>query len=333
MVETLGFKILAILLICGLLYLMVRTYTKTINKRNQFLKDHNKKLNSQIALTQEAKKKLLERESKMKSLVSQLEESNIELSRSNKDLEQFAHAASHDMQEPLRTIGSFTSLFIEKYDGMVDKNGRQYIKFIGEGVNRLSGLIHSLLTYSQVGKKDVHFKENDLSEIVERKVSDLSKFIEERNAKIYIDDLPKIVCVSDQIGMVFYNLILNGIKFNKSERPTIDIRFSESDESWIFSVEDNGIGIPTEYKERIFGVFKRLHNKDEYEGSGIGLALCNRIVQLHDGEIWLESKMGKGTCFYFTISKNIRLQEDSQGQSTVPQESKKNEIEIRQLTT
>lgn len=305
LIEKIWFQVLSALLLLGLVYFLFTLYTRSIKKRNLFLQDYNQKLNNQIAITKEAQLGLVEKEKNMRILLSKLDESNKELMRSNKDLEQFAYVASHDMKEPLRTVGTFTNLLSRKYFEQLDSNGKEYIDFITEGVDRMSALINSLLTYSQVGKKNVHFQINSIENLITDKVKDLSKLIEDKDVDIIIENMPKVFCVGDQIGMVFYNLILNGIKFNKSEGPTITIQSKEENDRWIFSVTDNGIGIAKEYQEQIFEIFKRLHSREEYEGTGIGLALCNKIIHRHNGSIWLESEPGKGTCFYFTISKNI----------------------------
>jgi len=309
LIEKTWFRILSLFLLIGLVYIIFKLYTRSIKRRNLFLQEYNQKLNEQVAINKEAQLGLKEKEKHMRILLSKLDESNKELIRSNKDLEQFAYVASHDMKEPLRTVGTFTNLLSRKYFEKLDTDGKEYIDFISEGVDRLSALINSLLTYSQVGKKDVQFQINNIKDIITNKVKDISKLIEDKQVDIKIENMPKVFCVGDQIGMVFYNLILNGIKFNKSERPSITIKSKEEKDKWVFSVQDNGIGIAKEYQDQIFEIFKRLHSREEYEGTGIGLALCNKIVHRHNGSIWLESEPGVGTCFYFTISKNINYVE------------------------
>jgi len=280
-------------------------YTKNIRNRNEILKEYNERLNAQIRQTESAKESLEEREKHMKVLLEKLDQSNQELMRSNKDLEQFAYVASHDMKEPLRTVGTFTNLLNRKFGSQLEENGRDYMEFIVEGVERMSALINSLLTYSQVGKKDIELSTNDLNLIVQSKIKDLSNIIAEQNVNVICDKLPIVYCAGDQIGMVFYNLMLNGIKFNKNPRPTLKISFEEDRKYWTFSVQDNGIGIPKQYQKQIFEIFKRLHSREEYEGTGIGLALCKKIVTRHNGNITLRSSKGKGTTFYFSIDKNL----------------------------
>lgn len=311
MVETIWFKILVLLLSLLFGWLAFLLYTKNIRNRNELLEEYNEKLNSQVQKTEAANTSLEEREKYMKVLLQKLEHSNDELLRSNKDLEEFAYAASHDMKEPLRTVGTFTDLLNRKYNDKLGDSGKEYIDFITQGVDRMSELINSLLSYSQVGKKDIEFQHCDLNEVVNAKIKDLSQIIAEKNATIICNSLPTLLCAGHQIGMVFYNLVLNGIKFNKSEKPKIEITAIENASHWAFTVKDNGIGIPEKYQKQIFEIFKRLHNRDEYEGTGIGLALSNKIIHRHNGRITVESKQESGTTFTFTISKNIKLREDT----------------------
>jgi len=312
LVKTLWFKIgifLLSLLIARIGFLL---YTRNIRKKNDVLEGYNEKLNAQIQKTEAANMSLEEREKDMKVILKKLELSNQELLRSNKDLEEFAYAASHDMKEPLRTVGTFTNLLNKKYNDQIGESGKEYIQFITQGVQRMSSLINSLLNYSQVGKKDLEFQQSDLNEIVNAKIEDLSQIIYDKNAKVICSELPTILCAGTQIGMVFYNLILNGIKFNKSYNPTIEVSAIENATYWKFMVKDNGIGIKNQYQKQIFEIFKRLHNRNEYEGTGIGLALCNKIVLRHNGKISVESEPNKGTTFKFTISKTIKFSEDTQ---------------------
>ena len=300
------FRVLLGLALLAIILFVINWYTLSIKKRNQLLNEYNQKLNTQIDIANTAKGGLLERERSMKILLTKLDESNKELVRSNKDLEQFAYVASHDMKEPLRTVGTFTTLFNRRYKNSIDQSGREYLNFITEGVDRMSALINSLLTYSQVGKKDIQFKYANANELIDAKVKDLSNLIHDRNVKLIIEPLPEIYCAPDQLAMIFYNLILNGIKFNKTKIPEIKVSCQENKNNWIFSIKDNGIGIEPKYQKQIFEIFKRLHSKEEYEGTGIGLSLCSKIIHRHNGSIWVESTPEKGSSFYFSISKNIK---------------------------
>lgn len=247
-------------------------------------------------------------ESLVQERTKTLKRSNLELKRSNQDLEQFAYIASHDLQEPLRTIGSFSQLFARRYKDKVDEKGKVYIEYMIDGVKRMSALIQSLLTYSRVGRSDMQFSKVDLKHLVKNKITDLSLKIQEKNAVVTTHNLPEeVICEKEQLGIVFYNLINNGLKFNKHPQPKITIQLEkETTTHWTFSIADNGIGIDSTYKERVFEIFKRLHQRDEFEGNGIGLALCKRIILRHEGDIWFDSVLNQGTTFYFTVDKRIK---------------------------
>jgi len=236
-----------------------------------------------------------------------LKSSNLELTRSNKDLEQFAYIASHDLQEPLRIVGNFVGLLGRNYKDKLDANAYEYIDFAVDGVQRMSNLIKSLLTYSRVGRKENEYSTANLNDVLELKERDLSQLIKERKVVLEINKMPSIFCDRNQIGMVFYNLINNAIKFNKSECPTVTVSpYLEVPETcWGFKVADNGIGIEPDFQDQIFEIFRRLHSKKDYEGTGIGLSLCKKIIENHGGKIWVESVLGEGTTFFFTINKNL----------------------------
>lgn len=290
-----------------IIYLFNYFRNKAILERSRELEAINSKLNAEIGVRQHTENILREREQKLTEAEKQLEETVQELQRSNQELEQFAYIASHDLQEPLRMVGSFVQLIGRKYADKIDDSGREYIDFAIDGVNRMSGLIKGLLSFSRVGRQNANFEVCDLNTIVEKKLLDVRNYIKERQAEVHIDTLPDAVfCDPTQIGAIFYNLIVNAIKFNKKEKPTVDVRLLEEKENeYLFAVKDNGIGISQEYKERVFEIFKRLNSNDEFKGSGIGLALCKRIIDNHEGEIWFESEEGQGTTFFFTINKKL----------------------------
>jgi PAS domain S-box-containing protein len=246
----------------------------------------------------------LEHKIKLKTL--DLRQANQELRRSNQDLEQFAYIASHDLQEPLRMIGNFVQLLERQYKDQIDEEGKEYIHYVVDGVNRMSKLIQNLLKYSRVGRKEAALRVVDLGKIIEAKLFGLSRKMQECNAKVKILDMPKqVYCEPDQIGMVFFNLMTNALKFNTGS-PNIEIGFKEEETAQLFYIKDNGIGIDKRYETKVFEIFKRLHRREEYEGTGIGLALCKKIIDRHKGKIWFESELGEGTTFYFTISKNLQ---------------------------
>ena len=226
----------------------------------------------------------------------------LELERSNKELEQFAYVASHDLQEPLRKIVSFTELINERYKGKFDSDADTYMMYTVDGATRMQGLINDLLNYSRVGKGEVILENKNIEDILHEALDNLNRTIKESFAKITYDSLPVLKVNSVQIRQLFQNLISNAIKFSRKEgKPYVHVSAKKKEGWWTFVVHDNGIGIEPQYAERIFQIFQRLHTRSEYSGSGIGLAICKKIVEIYGGKIWMESKKGKGSTFYFTL--------------------------------
>ncbi|HTA83955.1 MAG TPA: PAS domain S-box protein [Bacteroidia bacterium] len=230
-----------------------------------------------------------------------LEKKTRELERSNSELEQFAYVASHDLQEPLRTISSYVQLLESRYKDKLDKDAIEFINFAVDGSRRMRQLINSLLEYSRVNRVKP-FEWVELDDIMEEIKLDMKDQFKESGATIKYNSLPKIYGDSVLIGQLFRNLIGNGIKFKGEKKPQIKISGKRKNGQFIFSVEDNGIGIPQEYYEKIFVIFQRLNNREKYPGTGIGLSICKKIVERHGGKIWVESEPGKGSSFYFTIN-------------------------------
>lgn len=226
-----------------------------------------------------------------------------ELKKSNSELEQFAYIASHDLQEPLRMVASYVQLLERRYKDKLDEDALEFISYAVDGAHRMQGLIHDLLLYSRVGTKGKDFEDVDTNEILSRVIRDLQIMVQEKEATIESDSLPGIKADGRQIGQLFQNLIANAMKFCKDKKPVIQIKAVEKGSQVIFSVKDNGIGIDPEFHERIFMIFQRLHKRDEYEGTGIGLAVCKKIVERHGGRIWIESEAGQGATFNFSINK------------------------------
>ena len=234
-----------------------------------------------------------------------LRERSLELERSNADLEQFAYVTSHDLQEPLRAVSSFAQLLDERYRDIFDENGRVFINFITDGALRMHQMINDLLEYSRIGTRGAIFGQINMKKAVNRALENLSVAISESHAVINVGQLPPAIADEGQMVQLFQNLVGNAIKFSKGKVPEINIRAENVGDELVYSVSDNGIGIDPKYFKRIFTIFQRLHTREEYPGTGIGLALCKKIIERHGGRIWIESQPGKGTTFFFTISGKI----------------------------
>jgi signal transduction histidine kinase len=230
-----------------------------------------------------------------------LERKSHELARSNDDLKDFAYAASHDLQEPLRIIRGYVQLLAKRYKGRLDADADDFIKYTVEGVGRMQRLIKDLLEYSRLGINGETLKTSECTELVDRALANLQAAIEESGAQVTYDPLPTVAVDPSQLSRVFQNLIGNAIKFHGEEAPRVHISAEQRGEEWVFSVRDNGIGMDLDQSERIFMIFQRLHTREEYEGTGIGLAICKKIVERHGGRIRVESEEGRGSTFYFTI--------------------------------
>jgi signal transduction histidine kinase len=224
-----------------------------------------------------------------------------ELARSNRDLEQFAYVASHDLQEPLRMVATYTQLLAERYQGKLDENADKYIHYTVEGALRMQTLVQDLLAFSRVGRHGTEFAVTECNPVVETALKNLHGAIEESKARITCETLPAVMADRSQLVQLFQNLIGNALKFRSASAPVIRVSAEKKRREWIFSVSDNGIGIAPEHAEIIFVIFKRLHTRAEYPGSGIGLAICQKIVERHGGRIWVESEPGKGSNFKFAL--------------------------------
>jgi light-regulated signal transduction histidine kinase (bacteriophytochrome) len=224
-----------------------------------------------------------------------------DLQRSNAELEQFAYVASHDLQEPLRMVSSYTQLLARRYKDKLDKDADEFIAFAVDGANRMQRMINDLLTYSRAGTRGKEFTSVDCEAALGQAHANLRIAIEEHNAVITHDPLPTVMADEGQLAQLFQNLISNAIKFRGEEPPRIHVSARRRNQEWVLSVRDNGIGIEPQYTERIFVIFQRLHTRAEYPGTGIGLAICRRIVERHGGRIWVESEPGKSSTFFFTL--------------------------------
>ncbi len=238
------------------------------------------------------------REKKLRDERRQAQE---ELARSNRELEQFAYVASHDLQEPLRMVATYTQLLAERYRGKIDENADKYIHYAVDGALRMQTLVQALLTFSRVGRQGKELTDTNCNAVVETVLQNLQAAIQESGVRVQCDRLPTVVADASQLLQVFQNLVGNAIKFRGSNPPIIRITAEQKPGEWIFSVADNGIGIAPEHAEVIFVIFKRLHMQDEYPGSGIGLAICKKIIEQHGGRIWVEGQLGHGSTFKFTL--------------------------------
>jgi signal transduction histidine kinase len=239
-----------------------------------------------------------------------------ELARSNRDLEQFAYVASHDLQEPLRMVATYTQLLGERYRGKIDENADKYIGYAVEGALRMQTLIQDLLAFSRVGRSGKQHQRMECKLAVDLALQNLQASIQESGAVISVGALPAVEGNRTQLTLLFQNMIGNAIKFRGKNQPAIQITAEDTspasnDGNWLFTVADNGIGIAPEQVENVFVIFKRLHTREEYPGNGIGLSICKKIIEQHGGKIWIESQPGQGTTFKFTLPKTA-AQADAQ---------------------
>jgi signal transduction histidine kinase len=244
------------------------------------------------------------------TLVTQLNKQTDELARSNRDLEQFAYVASHDLQEPLRKVSGFCELLRTRYRGQLDERADQYIDFAVDGARRMSRLIADLLAFSRVGRSQPTREELECQALLDQALRNLATQINETGAEITHDPLPAVRGEATLLATVFQNLIGNAIKFHGEQPPKVHVGVTRNDEHWEFRVSDNGIGIDPAYAEKVFVIFQRLHAKEEYPGTGIGLALCRKILEYHDGTIWLDPEQTEGTAFCFTLPVLTEAEEE-----------------------
>lgn len=260
-------------------------------------------------LYDEAQKEITRRKRYEEALQRQVEE----LARSNAELEQFAYVASHDLQEPLRMVSSYTQLLARRYRDQLDSDADEFIGYAVDGANRMQILISDLLAYSRVGTRGRDLVPTDAGAVFETARANLRVAIEESGADVTSDELPAVMGDETQLVQLFQNLLDNAIKFRGEERPRIHVGVERQDGGWLFSVSDNGIGLDSQYAERIFVIFQRLHGRTEYGGTGIGLAVCKKIVERHGGGIRVESEPGEGSTFYFTLRATEQREMNGRG--------------------
>lgn len=273
------------------------------------LQDQNTLLQAEISSRQAAEKALQEQNVILQKEIGDrrraeaaLQKSNQELARSNAELEQFAYVASHDLQAPLATTASYAQLLEQRYYNKLDAQANKYIRNIVNGCVRMQTLIDDLLEYSRVSRSKKPFEPTDCNSVIAEVCTNLQLAISKNQAAVIYSNLPVVMADSSQLVQLFQNLIDNAIKYRQEAQPEIYISASLQEDSWLFSVKDNGIGIDFKHSERIFQIFQRLHTRKEYSGTGIGLAICQKIVERHGGRIWVKSEPEQGSTFYFTLS-------------------------------
>ena len=287
-----------------------RTITRQRGQLEQFnaelagrVNEANAELTAKVEEVNAYNRQLTSEVSEREGAEKALKRTTTELERSNAELEQFAYIASHDLQEPLRMVSSYTQLLARRYRGQLDSDADDFIAFAVDGAERMQTLIHDLLAYSRVASRGSTPAPTSLDEVFDTAVANLRAAIEESGAEVTRGPLPTLSVDASQLTQLFQNLIGNALKFRREVEPRVHVAAEVSEEVITFSVSDNGIGIESGYLERIFEIFQRLHTRDKYPGTGIGLAICRRIVERHQGRIWVESEPDVGTTFYFTVPR------------------------------
>jgi light-regulated signal transduction histidine kinase (bacteriophytochrome) len=288
-----------------------------LSQRVEFMGDFSESFNSMVSSLAEARgqlksdaEELSQANASLKTEISKRKETEkalqltlSELERSNAELQQFAYVASHDLQEPLRMISSYLQLLERRYKGELGQDADDFIAFAVDGAKRMQGLINDILQLSRLGTQEKSLQKTDCEAILKQALTNLRVSIEDCCAQVTHDPLPMTKADPTQLVQLFQNLLGNAIKFRGRKDPRIHISAQPKDNEWLLSVGDNGIGIDPQYSDRIFGIFQRLHGRGEYSGTGIGLAICRKIVEGHGGRIWVQSEPGKGATFFFTLPR------------------------------
>ncbi len=265
------------------------------------MRDQNNQVMGIIGVSRDITEEKLAQE-RLEKTAKELEETANQLKHTNAEQEQFAYVAFHDLQEPLRIVASYVQMLEKRYQGKLDADANEFIHYAVSAAKRMKRLLNDLLVYSRLGSHNKIFEEVDCQYILNVVLGNLKEEISASKARIHCcNTIPKVTGDAQQLMRLFGNLIDNAIKFRGEEDLVIDIQVQQKDGEWLFSIKDNGIGFDNKYADRIFMIFKRLHNWEQYPGTGIGLAMCKKIVEFHDGNIWTESELGKGSTFYFTL--------------------------------
>ena len=297
-----------LILVSGVLGDVTAVQCIKLGASDYVLKDRLARLPEAVRGALQEQKLRRERQQAQADLANKVEE----LARSNRDLEQFAYVASHDLQEPLRMVAAYTQLLAERYRGRLDENADKYIAYAVEGAVRMQALIQDLLAFSRLGRNGAVSGRVDCNAVVGEVLLNLRTALEESGTVINRGNLPVVHASQTQIVQLFQNLIGNAIKFHGDRTPVIAISAEKQENMALFTVADNGIGIAPEHMDLIFVIFQRLHTREEYPGNGVGLAICKKIVEQHGGKIWAESRMGQGTTFRFTLPLNSTEPEKGQ---------------------
>ncbi len=268
----------------------------------------NRSLRARAWLNAELRQSLAENT----QMLDLLRTAGADLTRSNQELEQFAYVASHDLQEPLRKVSSFAQLLATQYKGKLDADADEFIGYMVDGAQRMQTLIQNLLAYSRLGRKGKPFAPADVNAVLSQALANLESAIEENAAVVTSGPLPTVLADEVQLVQLFQNLIGNAIKFCGAVKPLIQIHAEATGAAWTFFVRDNGIGIEPQFAERIFVIFQRLHSREKFAGTGIGLAFCKKIVERHGGRIWLASQPGQGATFCFTLPRSSETEQPTQ---------------------
>ena len=278
-----------------------------LTRTRQKLSQQNQKLQAEINHRKQIETELTQSKQLLKQSNDNLEQTvadrTAELATSNKDLEHFAYIASHDLRQPIRKIRMCTEYLAEDYQHCFDDQAREYIGYITKSTDRMYLLIDDLLAYSRIAKHERTLVPVDLESVVRDTLEDFSITIKEKQVTVNYQNLPTVLANSTEIGQLFQNLIGNSLKFTSDRPPEITIDAVEQEDRWLISIKDNGIGIESQFFDKIFQMFQRLHGNRKYEGTGIGLAICQKVVNSYGGEIWVESQLNEGTTFYFTLPK------------------------------
>jgi signal transduction histidine kinase/Flp pilus assembly protein TadD len=287
-------KTYSYVLVGGIVILLLISYM--IYSRFRSEKENNE-------LLAEKNNQIFEQNKQLRDKNKKIQKQNIKLEQSNEELRRFAFIASHDLKEPLRTIGSYSSLLKRRYKDKLDQDANEFLDYITSGVSRMYKLLNEVLDYSKIEEDELSIETVDVNETIDYVIINLGNQIEKKKATVEKSELPMVKATHTHITQLFQNLITNGLKYNDTESPKILISCATDSNSHVFSVSDNGIGIDMIYKDKIFDMFQRLHGKDEYEGTGVGLAICKKIVSQYGGDIWMNSEQGQGTTFYFSLPK------------------------------